>query len=286
MQTTNVPPAATATHAATATTVDTVAASPDSDLATLRRKLPPMSGLLLVLALLVLWEASARFGWVESRNWPPFSQVLLALRDGIASGEFPALVGNTVGFMLVGCAAGSLAAVGLGLVLGLSPWLQRFFSPLIETLRPIPISAIVPPLILFLGVGDALKIFIVAFSSFFPVLINTVAGVRDGSDVLRQTARTLRLSRSATVWKIVLPGALPSIFAGLRTSLGIALVVAIIAEMVAGASGVGYFIVQAQYAMQPAPMYAAVVCLSVVGYALNRAVLRLEKRALPWHGVA
>ncbi|MES2529859.1 MAG: ABC transporter permease [Pseudomonadota bacterium] len=269
-----------------AATVNTVAASRGTEFNAPHRRLPPMSGLLLVLALLALWEASARFGWVESRNWPPFSQVLLALRDGIASAEFPALVGNTVGFMLVGYAAGSLAAVGLGLALGSSPWLQRFFSPLVETLRPIPISAIVPPLILFLGVGDALKIFIVAFSSFFPVLINTVAGVRDGSEVLRQTARTLRLSRSATVWKIVLPGALPSIFAGLRTSLGIALVVAIIAEMVAGASGVGYFIVQAQYAMQPAPMYAAVVCLSVVGYALNRAVLRLEKRALPWHGAA
>lgn len=244
------------------------------------------SGIALVLALLALWETSARLGWVESRNWPPFSEVLVALWRGLASGELPRLVGNTVGFMLVGYAAGSAAGIGLGLVLGLSPWLQRFFSPLVETLRPIPIAAIVPPLILFLGVGNALKIFTVAFSAFFPVLINTLAGVRDGSEVLRQTARTLRLSRGATLWKIVLPGALPAIFAGLRTSLGIALVVAIIAEMVAGASGVGYFIVQSQYAMQPAPMYAAVVCLSLVGYALNRAVVALEKSALPWHGAS
>jgi len=244
------------------------------------------SGVLLVLALLGLWEVSARLGWVESRNWPPFTEVLIALRDGLASGELPALVGNTVGFMLAGYAAGSIAGIALGLALGLSPLAQRFFSPLIETLRPIPISAIVPPLVLFLGIGDALKIFIVAFSSFFPVLLNTVAGVRDGSDVLRQTARTLRLSHGATLRKIVLPGALPAVFAGLRTSLGIALVVAIIAEMVAGASGVGYFIVQAQYAMQPAPMYAAVVCLAVVGYAMNRAVLGIEKAALPWHGAS
>ncbi|WP_208509977.1 ABC transporter permease [Variovorax paradoxus] len=257
-----------------------------SSLRALPRLARAASGIALVIALLALWEASARLGWVDSLNWPPFTAVLAALRDGLWSGELPALLGNTLGYMLVGYAAGSAAGIALGLLLGLSPLLMRIVSPLVEALRPIPISAIVPPLILFLGVGDALKIFIVAFSSFFPVLINTVAGVRDGSPVLRQTARTLRLSRAATLRKLVLPGALPAIFAGLRTSLGIALVVAIIAEMVAGASGIGYFIVQAQYAMQPAPMYAAVLCLSLAGYALNRAILRFEKTAQPWHGRA
>ncbi len=243
-----------------------------------------LSGVLLVLALLVLWESSARLGWVDSRNWPAFTGVLVAVWDGMRSGELPTLLGQTLLLMLVGYAAGCAGGIALGLVLGLSPWLKRFFNPLVETLRPIPISAIVPPLILFLGVGSALKIFAVAFCAFFPVLINTMAAVRDGNETLRQTARTLRLSKWATLSKIVLPGALPSIFAGCRISLGIALVVAIIAEMIAGSSGIGYFIMQAQYAMQPAPMYAAVVCLSIVGYLLNRSILAAERRALPWHG--
>lgn len=249
-------------------------------------RLRAASGTILVLALLVLWEVSAREGWIESRNWPPFTHVIASVAQGIASGEFPKLLADTLSLMLAGFVAGSIAGIAAGLLLGLSPWLHRFFSPLIETLRPIPISAIVPPLILFLGVGHALKIFVVAFSTFFPVLINTLSGVRDRSDVLRQTALTFRLSPRERLWKIVLPGALPSIFAGLRISLGIALVVAIIAEMIAGASGVGYFIVQAQYAMQPAPMYAAVVCLAVVGYGLNRLILGIERRAVPWHGQA
>jgi len=243
-------------------------------------------GVLLVLALLALWESSARLGWMESRNWPPFTEVLRAVWQGFYSGDFAALLGQTFSLMVAGYLAGSLAGIGMGLLLGLSPLMNRFFSPLIEILRPIPISAIVPPLILFLGVGAGLKIFVVAFSAFFPVLINTLSGVRDGSEVLRQTARTFRLSRTATLWKLVLPGALPSIFAGLRISLGIALVVAIIAEMIAGSSGVGYFIVQAQYSMQPAPMYAAVVCLSVLGYLLNRVILKVERKALPWHGAS
>ena len=250
------------------------------------KKLLAISGLVLVAFLLLLWEASARLGWMESSNWPPFSAVLIAMWDGVKSGEFPLLVGETLSLMLIGYVAGCAAGVVMGLLLGLSSLLNRFFSPLIETFRPIPIAAIVPPLILFLGVDAALKIFVVAFSAFFPVLINTLGGVRDRSEVLRQTARTFRLSPLATLWKIVLPSALPAIFAGLRISLGIALVVTIIAEMIAGSSGIGYFIVQAQYAMQPAPMYAGVVWLAIVGYLLNRLILKIERYSLPWHGAS
>jgi len=244
------------------------------------------SGVGLVACLLVLWEASARLGWMESRNWPAFSVALVALVQGTISGELPRLLLETISLMLVGYGAGCAAGIALGLILGLSPQLNRFFSPIVETLRPIPISALVPPLILFLGVGSALKIFVVAFCAFFPLLINTISGVRDGSEMLRNTGRTFRLSRTAMLWKIVLPGALPAILAGIRISLAIALIVMVIAEMLAGSTGLGYFIVQTQYAMQPAPMYAAVVCLSLVGYAINRLIVFIERHALPWHGAS
>ncbi len=243
-----------------------------------------LSGIGLVLALLVLWEASARLGWVESRNWPPFTHVLIALWDGFRSGEFVRLLANTMGFMLAGYAIGSLVAIVLGILLGISPLALRFASPLIETLRPIPITAVIPPLIVFIGVDDSLKVFAVAFSTFFPILINTISGIQNSSKTLLQTAKTLRLSRSATLWKIVLPETMPAIFSGLRTSLSLGLIVAIIAEMVAGSSGIGYFIVQAQYAMQAAPMYAAVLCLSLLGYVLNRSVVFIEKISIPWYG--
>lgn len=244
------------------------------------------SGPGLVLALLLLWELSARLGWVQSRNWPPFSEVLLALARGLRSGQLAGPLASTLGLALAGYFAGCLAGVAAGVALGLVPWLERFCKPVVETLRPIPIAAVVPPLILFLGVGTALKVFTVAFSAFFPVLLNTLAGVRDGSAVLRQVGRTLRLTRLQQLVAIVLPGALPALFAGLRTSLALALVVAVVAEMVAGAGGIGYFILQSQYALQAAAMYAAVICLSLAGYALNRLVLAAERAALPWHGVS
>lgn len=243
-----------------------------------------LSGFVLVLALLLLWEASARLGWTHSTNWPPFSAVLRAASHGIISGELLAPLGGTLARMLAGFLAGGLLGIIAGLLLGASPVAARAFNPVVEVLRPIPIPAIVPPLILFLGVGDGLKIFVTAFGTFFPVLVNTFGGTRDIGQTLLQTAATFRLGRLATLCQVILPASLPAILSGLRVGLGLALVVTITAEMVAGAGGLGYFIVETQYAMRPAEMYAAVLCLAAVGYLLNRGFLALEARLIAWHG--
>jgi ABC-type nitrate/sulfonate/bicarbonate transport system permease component len=245
-----------------------------------------LSGLLLVVLLLLLWEASARLEWVASSNWPPFSTSLVEAIRGLASGELLAPLLSTLSRMFAGYALGAAIGVGLGLLVGFFAPLRHLLAPLIETLRPIPIPAIVPPLILFLGLGDALKIFVVAFACFFPVFVNTIGGVRDVGDVLLQTAKTFRVSRAATLRKVVLPAALPSIFAGLRISLALALVVAVVAEMIAGSGGIGYRIIESQYAMQPSTMYASVIWLSVIGYLLNWVFLKIETRLLHWYGDA
>jgi ABC-type nitrate/sulfonate/bicarbonate transport system permease component len=243
-----------------------------------------LSGLLLLLALLVLWEASARLGWTGSTNWPPFTAVLRAAVLGLGSGQLLAPLGGTLARMLAGFVAGSVLGIIAGLLLGASPLAARAFNPVVEVLRPIPIPAIVPPLILFLGVGDGLKIFVTAFGTFFPVLVNTFGGTRDVGATLLQTAATFRIGRLATLAQVILPASLPAILSGLRVALGLALVITITAEMIAGAGGLGYFIVQTQYAMRPAEMYAAVLCLAGVGYLLNRCFLAVEARLIAWHG--
>lgn len=248
------------------------------------RRLRSASGFMLIAALLLLWEASSRLGWASSTSWPAFSDVAIAFGNGLATGQLFRIFGETLYLMLSGYAIGAGIAVVVGLAIGMSPVLEKFVAPIIEIFRPVPVTAIVPPLILFLGVDAALKIFVVAFSTFFPVVINTASGVRDVNQTMLQTARTFRLSRWDTAVKFVLPGTLPSIFAGLRTSIGIAFAVTIVAEMIAGSTGVGYYIVQTQYSMQPAAMYAAILCLSGVGYTLNLAIRWIEKRALPWYG--
>lgn len=246
--------------------------------------MPRLSGILLVLALLGLWEASARLGLVNSQSWPPVSSVFIAMAQGLASGEIAILLLSTLRRMLTGYASGCSAGVALGLLLGTNRWLRYTLRPLIEVLRPIPAPAIIPPLILFLGVDDALKIFIVGLASFFPTFINTLAGVQGVDDVLLQTARTFRIGRRRTLLQVILPATLPMVAAGLRTAIGLALVVTVVAEMIAGSSGLGYYIVQMQYAMKPEAMYAAVVCLALTGYAFNRLFLVLEARLIPWMG--
>ena len=241
-----------------------------------------LSGWLLVLACLVLWEASARFGAIESTSWPPFTSVVSAALAGFASGELPRIVLSTLGRMVAGFAFGSAAGVAVGLLRGTLPVLSRALTPTLEGLRPLPIPAIVPPLILFLGLDDLLKITVVAIAVFFPVMVNTLGGVRNIDPVLLATARTFRLSRAGTLMAVVLPAALPSVMAGLRTALALALVTTIVAEMIAGSGGLGYYIVETQYAMRPDRMYAGVLCLAVIGYGLNALFVGIERRLIAW----
>jgi ABC-type nitrate/sulfonate/bicarbonate transport system permease component len=243
-----------------------------------------LSGFALILALLVLWEASARLGWVQSQSWPPFSAVLAAAWRGFADGELSLPLLSSLGRMLAGYAIGCSLGVAVGLLLGGNRWIRYLVLPVLEVIRPIPIPAIVPPLILFLGIDDALKIFVVALASFFPALINTMAGVLGVDDVLLQTARTFRTGWTRTMLRVVLPATLPAIASGLRVAIGLALVVTVVAEMIAGSAGLGYYIVQMQYALRPDAMYAAVLCLALTGYTLNRLFLLGEARLIPWMG--
>jgi ABC-type nitrate/sulfonate/bicarbonate transport system permease component len=240
-----------------------------------------LSGVLLLLALLVLWQVSARW-WVSSANWPPVTEILRAMAEGLRSGELAQVFGSTLWRMAVGFAAGSAAGVLVGVAMASFRRVDAALRPLVELLRPIPIPAIVPPLILLLGIDHAMKVFVVAFASFFPVLVNTAAGVRAVDGVALDVARTLQVGRARTLLRVVLPASLPYILAGLRTSLALALIVSVVAEMIAGSEGVGYYIMTMQYAMRATDMYAAIFLLAAVGYSLNLALLGVERRLLHW----
>jgi ABC-type nitrate/sulfonate/bicarbonate transport system permease component len=241
-------------------------------------------GLLLIGALISLWELSARAGWIVSAYWPPVSHILVAAVTQLAGGEILLSLAATLRRAALGYIAGSAAGITLGIVLARNRLLRYALLPLIEIVRPMPTPAVIPPLILFLGVDDALKIFIVALASFFPVFTNTFAGVAAVDDTLIQTARTFRTSALRMLYGVVFPATLPAIAAGLRTATSLALVVAVLSEMIAGSSGIGYYLVETQYAMRPDLMYAAVFYLAVTGYALNRIFLALETRLIPWMG--
>ena len=238
-------------------------------------------GFVLVAALLVLWEVSART-WVSSTNWPPVSKVLVAGMQAFTSGELPKVFASSLGRMLAGFCAGALLGVIVGLCMGRFRWVNAALDMLVELLRPIPIPAIVPPLILLLGIDTTMKVFVVAFAVFFPVLVNTVSGVRAVDKTALDVARTFRVPPGRTLLRVVLPASMPYIMVGLRTSLALALIVTVVAEMIAGSEGIGYYLITMQFAMRAGEMYAAILVLAIVGYLLNYAMVRTEKRVLHW----
>ena len=238
-------------------------------------------GVVLLVLLLVVWQVSALY-WVSSTSWPPVTDILNAIATGLGNGELAQVFGSTLWRMAVGFAIGSAAGVLLGLAMASFPLVNAALRPLVELLRPIPMPAIVPPLILLLGIDHAMKVFAVAFACFFPVLVNTVGGVRAVDPTALDVARTFQVGRLRALRTVVLPASLPFILAGMRTSLALALIVSVVAEMIAGSEGIGYYIMTMQYAMRPGDMYAAIFLLAALGYSLNLILLGIEHRLLHW----
>jgi len=239
-------------------------------------------GVCFVLVLLYLWETSARLHIIESVNWPPFTAVLAALYRGLRSGELVSVIGSSLWRMARGYAIGCAIGFPLGCALALVRPIRLTLEPTIELLRPIPVPAIIPPLIFVFGINDPLKLFSVAFAVMFPVALNTMSGVTAVDPIYLQVARTFGLPRARTLLRVVLPAALPFILAGLRTSFALALVVTVVAEMIAGNSGVGYYLMTMQFAVRSADMYAAIILLTAVAYLLNWLFITGEARVIRW----
>jgi ABC-type nitrate/sulfonate/bicarbonate transport system permease component len=252
-----------------------------------RRADSAWTGFLLIAGLLVLWELSARTGLITSRNWPPVSAILLSavrgLGRGFDDGELLGALAGTLYRMAAGFGIGAAAGIVAGVVMSSSRLTRLTLEPTVELLRPLPIPALIPPLILFLGLDDPMKIAVAAFTVFFPVFVNTLYGALAIEPTYRAVAATFGASRFATLRRVLLPATLPYTFAGLRISLGLAFVSVVAAEMVAGDSGVGYYIASMQYAGRGADMFAALFLVGLSGYVINRTFVAVEARMLFWH---
>jgi ABC-type nitrate/sulfonate/bicarbonate transport system permease component len=243
----------------------------------------PWSGFAVVATGLLAWEIGARSAGALAAYFPPASQVLATLAQILASGELPGHIAATLRRFAEGYALAAALAVSAGLCLGLWRPLHRLFEPLIELLRPMPSPATIPIAILFLGIGDEMKVAVTVYACSWPILLNTIDGVRSVDRLLVATAATFRLSPWARFWKVMLPAASPQIVTGLRVSLAIALILVTTSEMVVSNDGVGYYVLESQRAFQIREMYAAVVALGVIGYALNRLFLAIDGWAMAWH---
>ncbi|TLY50434.1 MAG: ABC transporter permease [Gammaproteobacteria bacterium] len=259
-----------------------------------------LRGLALPLAILVLWEFVCDMGWVQAIVLP--SPHAVALRwwaalvpaqpyDGaqgsyfawLFSGELLRDAGASMWRIVVGFLIGALPALPLGLAMGSSDRAYAYFNPLIQILRPIPPIAFIPLAILWFGLGNPPAYFLIALGAFFPVLMNTIAGVRSVDGIYLRAARNLGASPGRIFISVMLPAAMPYILAGIRIGIGTAFIVVIVAEMIAVNSGIGYRILEAREYMWSDKIIAGMVTIGLLGLAIDVGVNRLNTHLLRWH---
>jgi ABC-type nitrate/sulfonate/bicarbonate transport system permease component len=240
---------------------------------------------LCVLALLVgLWQLAAGHELVSPVFFPAPARSFESLWEQMGSADFWLAFRQTLARMFMGFVTASLAGVALGALIGLSPRARAYIEPTLELIRPLPASAMIPVFVLLLGLNDRMIVTAIAFSSLWPVLLNTVHGFKTVEPRLLEVARILHLSRLETVWKIALPNAMPDIFAGLRLALTVSLILAVVAEMLAGTVGLGQNITLAARSFRSADLYAGIIVLGAVGYITNLLLERAEQYLLRWRG--
>lgn len=189
----------------------------------------------------------------------------------------------SIGRLLAGVAGSILLGVGLGILIGSFRTLRQILEPLLEFFRAIPPPVLVPVLALILGISDQMKIAVIIFGSMWPVLLNTIEGVRATDEVQRDTARSYRLSRTHRLWHLTLPAAAPQIMAGVRQSLSIALILMVISEMTYSSSGLGFTIIQFQRNFAIPQMWSGILVLGLIGLALSLLFQLAERRILGWY---
>lgn len=237
----------------------------------------------LPLAVLVVWQAGASLGFISDRVLPaPVDVISAAIRLAL-SGELLANAEASAARALAGLAVGGTIGFVLGLANGLSRGSERVTDTTLQMLRNIPNLALIPLVILWFGIGEGAKLFLVALGVVFPIYVNTFQGVRTVDPQLIEMGRTYGMSPVTLFRRVILPGALPSIFVGLRYALGIMWLTLIVAETIAASSGLGHMAMEAREFMLIDVVVLAILIYAGLGKLADLITRFLERRLLAWH---
>lgn len=233
---------------------------------------------ILILVAWGVWSANA-----DNVFFPPLTTILDTFRDTWVFAHVGSDLVPSVARMLVGFAVAAMIGVAIGTVLGMSTWARQAATPIIEFLRAIPPPALIPFGIVVLGISDQMKVLIIALVCVFPVLLNTIDAVRGLDPTFIETGRIYGVRGHERLRGVILPAAMPQIFAGLRTSLSLALIMMVVSEMLASTNGVGYFVLHSQRLFSLPEMWSGMLLLGLLGYTLNLLLAVIEHRVLHWH---
>ncbi|AET90817.1 ABC transporter permease [Burkholderia sp. KK1] len=241
-----------------------------------------LSWIVPVLILLV-WEGAARAGLIAPQVLPAPSKVIGTAFDMAKDGELFIHLGVSLLRASAGFVIGGALGLALGILVGFSPLAQAFLDRSIQMVRAIPFLAMLPLVIVWFGVGEVAKIFLVSLAVLFPVYINTMLGIRLIDPKLMELAKVVGLDRTAIVRRIVLPGAMPSILTGVRYALAHAWLALVIAETLATTRGIGFLAMDAREFLNTNVILLTIIIYALIGVAADALVRRLEARFLSWH---
>jgi len=259
-----------------------------------------LRSLLVPVTLLLLWEGVARAGWVTPLILPSPTRVALrwwayltpaepyhpaagAWLAWAVSGELLHDALTSLTRIAVGFGIGAGLALPLGLVMGARPIAYQLFNPLLQLLRPIPPIAYIPLAILWFGLGNPPAYFLISLGAFFPVLMNTIAGVRAVDAIYLRAARNLGAGEWTLFWRVMIPAAMPYILTGVRVGIGVAFIVVIVAEMIAVNAGLGYRILEAREYFWSDKVIAGMITIGLCGLGIDLVMSRLNGWLLRWH---
>ncbi len=236
-------------------------------------------GFFLLCAAIV--EVLARKGYLTSYVPPP-TTIVAALWTGLLNGDISSQLFATFQVYVQGLVLATVLAVSVGVLMGTYKPVADALKIIVEFLRPVPSVAMIPLAILFFGLGPSMRMSVVTYAAFWPMLISTIYGVRAIDPQALDVARNFGITGAEALWRVTFPSALASIATGFRISATIALIVTITTELIAGNSGIGYYISQMEQADRLPPMYAAIILTGILGYLLNSIYFSLEHKFVFW----
>ena len=237
----------------------------------------------LPILLLAVWQLSVSAGWLSTRILPAPSAVIEAGVNLVVSGEIwthLAISGWRAG---LGFVIGGSIGLALGFITGLSKWGERLLDSSVQMIRNVPHLALIPLVILWFGIDETAKIFLVALGTLFPIYLNTYHGIRNVDPALVEMSRSYGLSGFSLFWQVILPGALPSILVGVRFALGFMWLTLIVAETISAQSGLGYMAMQAREFLQIDIVVLSILIYALLGKLADSLARFLERLSLQWH---
>ncbi|MFI5954355.1 ABC transporter permease [Cryptosporangium sp. NPDC051539] len=260
----------------------------------MRRVLRPLQWVWLLAVVLLVWELLTRTV-AQSLFVPPVSDILRTFGTTWFAGspgtlflseEFRTNVLPSIGRIAAGYTIASVVGICGGILLGVWRPAGAFFNPLIRLGMSVPVTALLPLAIVVFGITNSMNVFLIALGCLWPILINAYDGARGIDGTMTLTARSMQLSRRRYFLSVLLPGASPAIVAGMRVSVGTAMVLMVVSELYAATSGLGYYLTQQQRLFRFPQLWSAILLIALIGILANAAFAALERSALRWHHVA